>query len=182
MQEIWKDIKGYEGYYQVSNLGRVKSLNYNHTSKEKILSPAINKKGYYVVSLSETTYVHKLVAETFLPNPDNLPCVNHKDENKQNNVVWINEDGSIDFEKTNLEWCTYKYNINYGTSVKRASIKKINGKKAKTVLQYDLEGNLIKEWPSVNEIERTLGFRTGNICSCCNGCYKQAYGYIWKYK
>ena len=194
MKEIWKDIEGYEGLYQVSNLGNVKSL--EKTSKnrwgqycknEKILKPLILTKGYLSVFLYTTTTktnkkIHRLVAQAFLPNPDNLPQVNHKDEDKTNNVVWINEDGSIDYEKKNLEWCTNEYNSNYGTRKKRVSIKLTNGKKSKPVLQYDLKGNFIKEWPSVMEIKRQLGFSNGNIAECCRGKYNNIYGYIWRYK
>ena len=114
MKEEWRDIKGYEGRYQVSNLGRVKSLNYRHTNKEKILSNTTNTKDYLTVSLYKngkikTYYIHKLVAAHFIPNPDNYKEVNHKDENKSNNCV------------SNLEWCSREYNQNYGTKTQRAS-------------------------------------------------------------
>lgn len=112
MEEIWKYIQGYEGLYQISNLGRVKSLNYNHTKKEKILQYRINERGYKYISLCvnnirKSFKIHRLVAEAFIPNPHNYPCINHKDEDKTNNCV------------DNLEWCTYKYNSNYGTAIKR---------------------------------------------------------------
>ena len=108
MIEEWRDIKGYEGKYQVSNLGRVKSLNYNHTKKEKILSDYPNTYGYLYVNLykngkGKPFYIHKLVAQAFIDNPNNYREINHKDENKQNNRV------------ENLEWCNRKYNCNYGT-------------------------------------------------------------------
>ena len=104
--EEWKDIKGYEGLYQISNKGRVKSLGNNKTRKEKIRDGKIGNRGYKKISLckngKEKKYsIHRLVAEAFLPNPDNLPVVNHKDENKLNNNV------------ENLEWCTQAYNVNY---------------------------------------------------------------------
>lgn len=109
--EIWKDIKDYEGLYQVSNMGRVKSLNYHNTKEERILKQNI-VRGYYQVCFSvnkKRKYyrVNRLVAQAFLPNPNNYPCVNHKDENPKNNIV------------SNLEWCDVKYNINYGTRNKR---------------------------------------------------------------
>lgn len=112
--EIWKDIKGYEGIYQVSNMGRIKSLNYRRTGKEGILNPTYDKDGYLLVYLYKNKKmkcckVHRLVAIEFLPNPNNLPEVNHIDENKENNTVY------------NLEWCTSKYNINYGTRTEKCS-------------------------------------------------------------
>ena len=113
MIEIWKNIQGYEGLYQISNLGRVKSLHYN---KEKILKPNKYGAGYYGVALSKNNKhkrysIHRLVAIAFIPNPNNLPQVNHKDEDKTNNRV------------DNLEWCTNEYNMNYGTRNERANEK-----------------------------------------------------------
>lgn len=193
--EIWKDIKGYEELYQISNFGRVKRKNYRNTGIGKILKNKKNSYGYFIVGLCEnakvkTFSVHRLVAQAFIPNPDNLPQVNHKDEDKTNNIVWINEDGSIDYSKTNLEWCDAKYNVNYGTGITRrargrkgkSNYKLINGKYSKTVLQYDLEGNLIKEWPSLNEIKRVLNHGISTISKCCNKKAKTAYGFYWKYK
>ena len=124
MEEIWKDIQGYEGLYQISNLGRVKSLGRIITNKirtyyreDLILSPGKDKDGYFQVQLykngiNKMRKVHRLVAETFILNPNNYPCINHKDENKQNNHV------------SNLEWCTVKYNQNYGTRTERAAEKR----------------------------------------------------------
>lgn len=169
MNEIWKDINGYDGLYQVSNLGRVKSLNYNHTRKEKIRKLHVVAWGYLQVTLCKNgecknPLVHQLVAEAFLPNPKNLPEVNHKDENKSNNCV------------DNLEWVTHKENINFGTRNLRVAEKQ-----SKKVLQYSLDGTFIREWPSASEIESQLKFSQSNICQCCNGKRKTAHGYIWKY-
>lgn len=121
MKEIWKDIPNYEGRYQVSNIGNVRSLNYNHTKKCKLLTPRIDSDGYKQVALyiGGTTKqkwfrVHRLVASVFIPNPDNLPFVNHKDENPSNNHV------------DNLEWCNNQYNCTYGTCRERAIITAYN--------------------------------------------------------
>ena len=113
--EIWKDIEGYEGLYQVSNLGRVRSLNYNHTGNPKLLKLSLVRSGYNQCQLwnggcAKMVLVHRLVAEAFIPNPDDLPQVNHKNEIKADNRV------------VNLEWCTSKYNMNYGTGVERNKI------------------------------------------------------------
>ena len=175
--EIWKPISGFEGLYEISNYGRVKSLgNGIYNSKKKILIPWKENCGYLRILLSKNgTHkhysVHRLVATTFLPNPENLPQVNHRDEDKQNNHV------------DNLEWCSSKYNINYGTAIDRRVKKQINHKKlSKPVLQYDLKGNFIAEYPSLSEVQRKFGFLQGNISSCCLGKLKSAYGYIWKFK
>ena len=169
MKEIWKDIKDYEGLYQVSNFGRVKSLKRKWVIKDKILKPTKNRNGYIMIilckkSMKKNILLHRLVAEAFIPNTDNLPQVNHKDEQKNNNVV------------SNLEWCDAKYNNSYGTKLNRYSLKR-----SKPVLQYDLQGNFIKEWASAMECGRN-GFQQGNIIRCCRGKYKQHKGFIWKFK
>ena len=182
MKEIWKDIKDYEGLYQVSNLSRVKSLNYNHTGKEKILKPGTYKSGYLYVVLYKNNKrkhfsIHRLVAEAFLEIPEDIKQyigtvylqVNHKDENKQNNNV------------ENLEFCDIKYNSNFGTRNERIAAKNTNGKLSKPVLQYDLEGNFIKEWRSTRECERN-GFSQGAGAACCQGKLKKYKGFIFKYK
>ena len=173
MKEIWKDILGYEGLYQVSNFGRVKSLNYKRTGKERILKLLKHKCGYLYIGLHKDNnvknyYIHRLVAEAFIDNPNNLPQVNHKDENKLNNVV------------SNLEWCDAKYNINYGTARERMTEKMINGKLSKKVFQYDLEGNLIREWASANECGRN-GFDSSAIAKCCKDIIKTYKGFKWSY-
>ena len=184
--EVWRDIKGYEGLYQVSNYGRVKSLEKDiiykdgniHHRKERIRNPSKKSNGYlmvcfYVDREQKGLLLHRLVAEAFLPNPDNLPQVNHKDENKTNNFVWVNPDGTVDPDRSNLEWCTAKYNMNYGTIILRAS---------KPVLQFSLFGVFIKDYPSMDDAEKQTGVLGCSICMCCQGKRKTAGGFIWKYK
>ena len=182
MKEIWKDIKDYEGLYMVSNWGRVKSMNYNHSGKEKILKTGTYKSGYLYVVLYKNNKrkhfsIHRLVAEAFLEIPEDIKQyigtvylqVNHKDENKQNNNV------------ENLEFCDIKYNSNFGTRNERIAAKNTNGKLSKPVLQYDLEGNFIKEWRSTRECERN-GFSHGAVSACCQGELKKYKDFIFKYK
>jgi len=166
MNEKWKDVKGYEGLYQVSNLGRVKTFNYKNHGTEELLALTDND-GYYTVHIcgEKRPKVHRWVAEAFIPNPNNLPEVNHKDEDGHNNCV------------DNLEWCTSIYNNNYGTRNKR-----IAEKLSRPVLQFTLDGAFVKEWASTRDIERSLGIMHTCISSCCLGKYKQSHGYVWKYK
>lgn len=176
-EEIWKDIKDFEGH-QVSNFGRVRSLNYNRTGKTKVLSPGETKGGYLRVHLckngkGKTFQVHRLVAEAFIPNPLNLPQVNHKDEDKTNNFCGTPEN---DFNDGNLEWCDCKYNNNYGTHNERVAEKL-----SKPVIQLTKTGELVREWPSTMEVSRN-GFNQGHIASCCRGEIKSHKGFIWKYK
>lgn len=177
--EIWKDIKGYEGIYQVSNLGRVKSLGRHEVvtgnprmkeraRKEKLLTPQPNHKGYLCVVLMRDrkkifTSVHRLVANAFIPNPNNLPQVNHKDENKTNNRA------------ENLEWCTSYYNLTYGTAIERT-----HQKQRIQVAQVDTEGNIIRIYNSAKEAYRITGISDGNINQVCKGRRIQAGGYKWK--
>lgn len=163
MIEIFKDIEGYKGLYQVSNLGNVKSLGNGNSnnSKEKILKPTKDKKGYLTVDLykdgkRKIYKVHRLVAKVFIENPNNLPQVNHKDEDKTNNAV------------ENLEFCDAKYNINYGTR---------NEKISKQLMCLETG----KIYTSTREVQKQLGFSHSNISRCCNGKLKQAYGYTWCY-
>lgn len=170
-KEQWKDILGYEGLYQVSNLGRVKSLKFD---KERILKNRTNSNGYLSVQLSKgnkikSFLIHRLVANAFLPNPNNYSYVNHKDENKTNNCV------------DNLEWTSHESNCNFGTRNERISEQNINGKCSKEVIQCDLEGNEIARFPSVGEVQRQFGYLQGNISSCCREERKTAYKYKWRY-
>lgn len=189
------DIKDFEGY-QVSNYGRVKSLErYVYNSrygkqhiKEKILKVFKDKGGYLKCALCKSGkckmyFIHRLVAEAFISNPDNLPCVNHKDENKENNYV------------DNLEWCTIEYNNKYGTGNRRRGKSNIgthinHQSLSKSVAQYSLDGNLIKIWPSAKEIQRELGYKHQNINLCCKGGFyrkgkwinfNKYKDFIWKY-
>ena len=160
MKEIWRDIKGYEGKYMVSNLGRVKSLNYSNTGKEGILNARDNGKGYLRVILwkdgKDKKYrINRLVAQAFIPNPDNLPEVNHKDEDKTNNRV------------DNLEWCSRQYNIEYSQGKAVIGINKVSG--------------LIAEFPSASEASRQTGINSRNICACLKGRQKSTGGFYWHY-
>ena len=172
--EIWKDIPNYEGLYQVSNLGNVRRILFvnNKIIKPKIniLSKCIDKKGYYRVYLNKNgtrknMQVHRLVALTFISNPNNLPEVNHKNE--------ISTDNRVE----NLEWCNHKYNMNYGTINER---KSKSSKKYK-VAQYDKENNFVKIWNSVLEITSELNISKQCISYCCLGKTKSAGGYRWEY-
>lgn len=174
MEEIWKDIKEFEGLYQISNRGNVRSLdrtdNNNHFKEGHLLPLCDNGKGYKIVGLWKNNeqcmkQVHRLVAEAFIPNTNNLPCVNHKDENPSNNDV------------TNLEWCTYEYNNNYGTKGKR-----ISDANSKSVIQYTKQGEFVAEYKSAIEAKENTGIDNGHIGKCCNGQRKSAGGFLWEYK
>lgn len=173
-------MNGYEGLYQVSNLGKIKRLsklkkNYDMNSKEfkmimipeKIVKPQLSRYGYYRIGLTKNFKrihysVHRLVAEAFIPNPDNLPQVNHKDENKRNNRV------------DNLEWCTSEYNANYGTRNKRTGEQQMK-------LIKCIETGII--YKSLTEASKSTGLSMGNISSVCNHrkWFKTAGGYHWEY-
>lgn len=176
-EEIWKDITGYEGLYKVSNLGRVKSLNYRRTGKEHLLSQVLCS-GYLHVGLSKNGKfkifkVHRLVSQAFIDNPNNLPFVNHLDENKLNNKV------------NNLEWCSCEYNNNYGTRISRAleSLNLRNCKNAeRPVLQFTKDGKFVNEYRSLHEAERCTGIDFTSIVSCCKGRRFTAGCFTWKYK
>lgn len=190
MDEIWKDVPGYIGLYQVSNIGRVRSL--PHTVRcygGKRTSPGrirklVDYRGYKRVHLSRGAerhipFVHRLVAEAFVPNPDNLPIINHKDENPANNRA------------SNLEWCTVQYNCRYGTARRRgaetnkrrnAAGRVIHKPKLYTpVACYDLSGNFIRSFSSIKEASAETGVQKSGICNVCKGNNKKAGGMIWKY-
>lgn len=160
MKEIWKDIKGYEGKYLISNTGKVKSLNYNNTKKSKLLKQN-NINGYNTVCLWENSKskrcrVNRLVAEAFISNPSNLPEVNHKDENKMNNNV------------DNLEWCDSKYNCNYGN----------RNKKLSKPIQC-IETGII--YPSILQAGKQTGINHYHIGDVARGKRHTAGGYHWRY-
>lgn len=175
-KEIWKPIVGLEGYYEVSNFGRVKSVERTITMKngaprsihERIMRPSAQKTGYLNVTLSKCgelqrrVLIHRLVAEAFIPNPDNLPEVNHKDENKQNNRV------------ENLEWCNHRYNNIYGTAKMRSMITQ-----GKPILQLK-DGKIINGWPSAGMAAAFTSATQGGISACCRGETKTSGGYEWK--
>lgn len=184
-QEIWKDVVGYEGLYQVSNLGRVRRIgNYRNQIKEwpsnnKILKLGKKSNGYLYCQLSKNNktspkMVHRLVAEAFIENTQKKPTVNHIDGNRENNTV------------CNLEWATYAENNMHSLHVLNNHKRKYKRKIGKPVLQYDLQGNYIKEYPSYREARRQTGI--SGIDTVCRGerqktkRQKTAGGYIWKYK
>ena len=173
MEERWKDIEDYEGLYEISDHGNVRSLNYGRTGKTKLLKPMKNNRGYLFVGLHKdgeckNKFVHRLVAEAFLPNPLNLPEVNHIDEDKTNNVCTTTN--------CNLEWCTSSYNNNFGTHNQRLA-----DSLSIEIDQFDKNGNFIKRWKSATEVERQLGINQGNIVACLKGRHKTTGGYQWRY-
>lgn len=180
--EIWKPVKDYEGIYEVSTLGRVRRIHKDaRSSPYKILRLDTTSKGYkkvhlYKNNIGKPFQVHRLVAEAFIPNSDNLPQVNHIDENPSNNRV------------DNLEWCDMDYNIHYGTGITRQVEKR-----SKVVLCFDLDMNFLREYPSTAEAARSLGLSQSCIATCCNGGYwrnnhtkfirtNKVKQYIFKYK
>ena len=172
MKELFKSITGYEGLYEVSNLGNVRRIAGKGCIETRVLKLIKQLNGYLYVGLCKNNKVklhrvHRLVATAFIDNPENLPCINHIDENKENNRV------------DNLEWCSYSYNLNYGTHNERMA-KALS----KKVLQLTLDGVLVREWESVNECHRN-GFDKGHVSDCCNNKYGRQgnvyKGYRWVY-
>jgi len=163
MQEIWKDIKGYEGLYQISNLGNVISLKHRwgFRKKPRIVKQQLSKKGYMRVKLSKNNknkifMTHRLVYESFVGNIDENYEINHIDYNRSNNQI------------SNLEKTTHKYNVRYS--------------KAKKIMQLDNDNKIIKEWNCIRDVERNIGIDHRQICDCLLGRQKTCHGYKWKYK
>lgn len=187
MEEVWKDIEGYEGLYQVSNLGRIKSVkrivNCKNEAKlsikEKILIQAKGTRGYKFVRLSKnnkskTIRVHKIVAKAFIPNKNNGKVINHLDCNVENNCV------------SNLEWCTQSENVKYSWKLGRCEISRKalleNSKnRRKKINQYDLNGKFIQQYSSMIEASRKFNIKYQNISDCCRNIIKKSGGYIWRY-
>lgn len=169
-KEVWRDIPNYERLYQASTWGRIKSLNYKRTGEERILKPDKIWNGYLRLRLfkdgkGKKYLVHQLIAMTFIPNPDKLPQVHHKNEDKTCNVVNLDD---LYGESTNLEWCTNKCNSRYS--------------RARGVIQYDLQGTPIKEWNCISEASEETKIERRNIIACCRERRHTAGKYKWKYK
>lgn len=172
--EKWKEIKGYEGKYEVSDKGNIRSINYHRMGFTKLLTPRLAHTGYYRIGLSKgcqkkTFNVHRLVAEAFLDNPNGYPSINHKDEDKTNNNV------------DNLEFCSVAYNNNYGTHNEKIGNAHRNRKdQSKPIIAKDSDGNEIY-FPSIKEAERILGVDHSGVCKVLKGKYERMYGYEWRY-
>ncbi len=176
IMEIWKDIEDYEGIYQISNLGKLKSFK---GSKEMILNPGIKSTGYVATTLCKqsTKYVriHRLVANAFIPNPENKPCINHKNGIKHDNRA------------ENLEWCTYSENMlhAYKTGLKKHHYIGKTGKDhcaSRPIIQYSMTGEKIDEHESQMNAERKTGIRHEYISRSCRGKVELSSGYIWRFK
>ena len=180
MEELWRPIPNYEGYYEASNLGRIRSV-YRY---KRVLKPMISNTGYERVDLFKNRHrkqysVHRLVAITFVDNPDNKPFVNHRDENKINNCA------------DNLEWVTHVENCRYGTAIERRtkhfdySKRKINNARqiearSKPIAQYTKDGRFVRNWKSASECARKNGWQISNIRRCCKKEYATAYGFVFR--
>lgn len=171
--EVWKDIEGYEGFYQISTLGNVRSLDREVKGrgyiKGQILKHKIDRNGYHFVSLCKNGEggnfsVHRLVAIHFIPNPNNFPEVNHLDENKNNNRI------------TNLAWCTRTQNMSHGTLPYRC-----RRYKNKPVVQFTLHGEFVRRYEITTDTKE-FGFQPSHVQDCARGVRKTHKGYMWKYE
>lgn len=187
-QEIWKDVKNYEGIYQISNLGRIKSLSrvfiqkngIEKRIKERILKQVKDSKGYYFVGLHKNSQilqyrVHRLIAEYFIPNEYNKPHINHKNGIKTDNQI------------NNLEWCTVSENnqhayTNNGRISPMKNKKGILNKNSKPVFQYNKNGDYINEFNAIADASRITKIQQSDIAACCRGKLKSAGSFIWKFK
>ena len=168
--EVWKDVKGFEGLYQVSSLGRVKSVRRNrllcfHDTSNGYLQVHFHRDGKAVYE-----YVHRVVAKAFLPDP--LPEqteVNHKDENRHNNVA------------SNLNWCTRSENHKWGTCQQKQHDTKARNGKTKPVVMSSLSGSVVAVYPGLHAAERATGISRVCISRCCKGTVATANGYVWRY-
>lgn len=177
--EEWRDVIGYEGLYQVSNKGNVKNLNWRAIGRERLLSPLENVDGYWTVDLYKNgecrrKRVHRLVAEAFIDNPNGLPVINHKDENKHNNAV------------ENLEWCSVRYNTIYGKSLNNmldSRTTRGSSNRRRKVVGTSLKDGSVIEFDSVSDANRFFtGISMGaNVGACARGLRKSCYGYVWNY-
>lgn len=178
MGEIWRDIDGFEDSYQISSMGRFRSKDRYvkvcggglRLAKGRVLAPVKCKNGYLEVQMRRKQkrtvgLLHREVAKAFIPNPDNLPEINHKDEDITNNCV------------DNLEWCTSKYNANYGS---RNARMKAN-KKTIPVIQKDLDGNFIKRWNSLSDASRYFNVDVSSMIRVCKGKQHTCRGFKWEY-
>ena len=194
MKEIWKDVVGYEGLYQVSNTGRLvrkerRDSNGRFLSQQEKVIHKIHGTGYYGTAIvdgkgnSKNVLIHRLVAMAFIPNQNNYTQIDHIDGNKSNN------------REENLRWCTPKQNVNFPLSLlhrsqkgklaqnKKETIeKKIASSHKKPIIQYDMNYNFVKEWSSLHEVGREMNINIVNVSACANGRKKSAYGFIWKFK
>ena len=197
MEEIWKDIKGYEGFYQVSNQGRVRSVereicksnNMKQISKSYILKFE-KGKGYNYVHLFKNgtrkrMAVHRLVAIAFIPNPDNKPEVDHintiKIDNRVENLRWVTPKENMNNPLTKENMSESQKGKSKGKPKSKESIDKMAKAKSIKVVQLTLEGELVKIWDSAIKAERESGFDNGNINRCCRGKCKTHKGYKWMY-